>query len=263
MKTAVIVQARLGSSRLPAKVLLPLPTGRTVLEEVLFRCKQISGVDVVVAAIPDTAENDIVFAVADGHMRQHGGWIVRGPEHDVLARYAKAAEAVGADTVMRVTSDCPLIDPVVCGQVLEAYRAARDVHGNVEYCSNSIENRRTYPQGFDCEVFSRDVLDLANRKVLPYSQKVDPVAVEREAWRRGLVYVPMDVENVNAAANDREHVTPWIIRNAEYRWIVMPNGEDRSHLRWTLDTLADYVHIWRIFEDQLLMGIGPGPVEAA
>src|ERR1041385_9116254 len=136
MVTAVIVQARLGSTRLPAKVLLPLPTGRTVLEEVLFRCKQIPGVGVVVCAIPESetphrdpgmiakewAALKALFVNAPDMLAeralQQADVVVRGPEHDVLARYVKAAETVKADIIMQITADCPLIDPQVCGQVL-------------------------------------------------------------------------------------------------------------------------------------------------
>lgn len=213
--TACIVQARLGSTRLPAKVLLPLSTGRTVLEEVLFRCKQIPGVDVLVCAIPDTAENDILDAVIDGHMKEHGGWLVRGPEHDVLARYAKAAEAVKADVIMRVTSDCPLIDPEVCGRVL----AMVDRYDGRKSVFSSNCEHRTFPVGFDCEVFARRLLDEAH---------------------------------ANATTDeDREHVTPYIRRAAAEKHFIYSEGEDRSHLRWTLDTLEDYVRIWNVFQDQM------------
>lgn len=233
MTTAVIVQARLGSSRLPAKVLLPLPTGRTVLEEVLHRCKQIPGVDVVVAAIPDTKENDIVahFAVKELNTVRRGevGFeetiaamksrrlhkVVRGPEHDVLARYVKAAEAVNGDVVMRVTSDCPLIDPDVCSQVL---RARVRTNGGIWFsCNNSP---RTFPVGLDCEAFGRELLDLAAAEA--------------------------------TCKQDREHVTVWMRRHSN---IVQPvnvaSPVNRCESRWTLDTLEDYKVIWNVFEQQM------------
>lgn len=212
-KVACIVQARLGSTRLPAKVLLPLPIGRTVLEEVLRRCKQIHGIDEVVCAVPDTAENDIVASFAGREVRRDS--IIRGPEHDVLARYVKAAEAVGADVIMRVTSDCPLIDPAVCGDVLATFGFADDY---LDYCSNV--HPRTYPQGFDCEVFTRAAL----------------VCADQQATQQ----------------YDREHVTPSIINHPDCRKtsIVSPIG-DYSHLRWTLDTLDDYIRIWNVFQEQI------------
>ena len=188
-----------------------------MLEEVLFRCKQIPGVDVVALAIPDTAENDIIEKVAPHNLR-HVEWgipIVRGPEHDVLARYAHAAEAVNADVIMRITADCPLIDPEVCGEVLTVYRQ-RDA----AYCSNC--HPRTWPHGFDCEVFSASLLRRANEAVVQ-------------------VHCP-----------PREHVTPHIRLLADGNsHNVEHQGENRSHLRWTLDTLEDYVRIWRVFEEQM------------
>lgn len=215
-KTAVIVQARLGSSRLPAKVLLPLPTGRTVLEEVLHRCKQIPGVDVVVCAIPEDDWFFIQPIVEKVSASLYGHF---GAEDDVLGRYTMAAHASKADVVMRITADCPMLDPDVCGAVLNAFNAARDAHGGtVHYCSNTI--RRTYPQGFDCEVFSREFLDRANKEAPGLYQ--------------------------------REHVTPWMFepeRIESCRWIEAPNNEDRSHLRWTLDTLEDYRRIWDLMND--------------
>lgn len=216
IRTACIVQARLGSTRLPAKVLLPLPTGRTVLQEVLFRCAQIRGIDKVVLAIPDTPENDILLSHCALHLGLHE--IVRGPEHDVLARYVKAAEAVEADVIMRITADCPLIDPEVCGAMLASLKAER-----FDYMSNSWP-QRSFPHGLDCEVFHYRVLHEANL-----------MAIE---------------------PHQREHVTPWMqridprIKNAGYSsWALM--REPDPHTRWTLDTLEDYVRIWGIFEQQM------------
>jgi spore coat polysaccharide biosynthesis protein SpsF len=230
-KVAVIVQARLGSTRLPAKVLLPLPTGimtlcgerfvpaATVLEEVVNRCIMIDGVDVVVAAIPDTPENDILVDILNRGQEERQEFdgdpplkIVRGPEHDVLARYARAAEAVKADVIMRITADCPLIDPEVCGLVLAASRP-------VDYCSNVWP--RTYPQGLDCEVFTRDLLRRA---------------------------VSEDHDYKDSSA---EHVTTWMAKGQGIRRANVFDREDRSHLRWTLDTLDDYKVIWSVMQQQM------------
>lgn len=218
MRVAAIVQARLGSTRLPAKILLPLPTGRTVIEEVLHRCAKINGVDVVVVAIPDTVENDVLADIIHP-MTYEVQWLggkrlvmVRGPEHDVLARYVVAAEAVSADVIMRITADCPLIDPDVCAKVL------REVtEGRADYASN-VE-RRSYPQGFDCQVATRSTFDWANENATePY---------------------------------DKEHVFTILERlhapQLGYRRVNVSESPDRSHIRWTLDTLADYRTIWNEF----------------
>jgi spore coat polysaccharide biosynthesis protein SpsF (cytidylyltransferase family) len=146
MTTAVIVQARMGSARLPGKVMMDL-AGKPVLAYVLDRCDRIPGIDVVVCAIPDTAENDCLVPVIEGC----GATLFRGSERDVLARYVGAAAAVNADVVVRVTADCPLIDPEICGDVIELRKAK-----NADYASNV--HPRTYPQGLDCEVFTFEAL---------------------------------------------------------------------------------------------------------
>ena len=238
MTVACIVQARLGSSRLPAKVLLPLPTGRTVLEEVLHRCKQIPGVDVVVCAIPDTAENDILASVLDEMFRDES-WsygieqaVVRGPEHDVLARYVKAAEAVKADVIMRITADCPLVDPEVCGQVL-ALAKEREAG----YASN-VWPDRTFPQGFDCEVFTRHVLHLAHKEIPPFYENV-PMAGGGLEGREGL------------GAMYREHAGCTWMQGQEFGNVCLRSERNRSSEQLTLDTIHDYRRIWSVFEQQM------------
>lgn len=228
MTTACIIQARIGSARLPAKVLLPLPTGRTVLEEVIFRCRQIKGIDVVVAAIPDTSDNDILVASAEkaaepycNHFAEIAERVnksfapvqtIRGPEHNVLARYALAAHIVDADVIMRVTADCPMIDPKTCGEVLSLFMD----HGHLDYCSNV--HPRTFPQGLDCEVFSRAAL--------------------------------LDAARANTTDYQREHVTPYIAEHPDCRKTGIVSPVDRSHHRWTLDTIEDYVRIWGLLANR-------------
>jgi spore coat polysaccharide biosynthesis protein SpsF len=202
MKTVAIIQARLGSTRLPAKVLLPLPTGRVVLQEVIHRCQQIQGIDAVVVAIPATADNDLLLPFASA-----AAMVVRGPEHDVLARYWEAAKAAEADVIMRITADCPLLDPQTCTETLDLYRK----HGP-GYVSNAWPVRE-YPHGWDCEVFSREALELAHFNATDYE--------------------------------DREHVTPYMKRTQCKAFLKA--RVDRSHLRWTLDALDDYVRIVDVF----------------
>src|SRR4051812_22543 len=125
MRTVCVVQARLGSTRLPRKVLMPLPTGRTVIGEVLTRCLRISGVDEVVCAIP---YDDHELAEEAGKYCD----IVFGPEDDVLARYVLAAEEHSADHIMRITGDCPLICPELCSAVLALHlRTGADYTSNI------------------------------------------------------------------------------------------------------------------------------------
>lgn len=205
MTTAVIVQARAGSSRLPGKTLLPL-AGATVLAEVLRRTAQVPGTDVVCCAVPEGTADDPVAREAAAA----GAIVVRGPEHDVLARYHQAATEIGAETVLRVTSDCPLIDPSLCGAVL----AAR-LSDNADYACNNMP--RQFPHGLDCEAFTAAALAQAQRHA----------TTDRE----------------------REHVTPWL-RETEHihRAVVAGPGGALAGHRWTLDHDADYVFLQAVFK---------------
>lgn len=197
--TVCIIQARIGSTRLPGKVLLPLPTGRSVLGEVVHRCEQIPGINEIVVAIP--VGDDPLLVEVEGHR------VTFGPEDDVLARYSIAAEVTDADRVMRITADCPMLNPKVCGEVLDLYMT----YPEALYASNVVE--RTYPKGWDCEVFSRNILDMA------YAEATE--------------------------AYDREHVTPWIIRTNAESLVTLRAAEDHSGDSCTLDTIDDYRTIWR------------------
>ena len=160
MKTAVIVQARYGSSRLPGKAILPLGT-ETVLAQVIARCERIPGVDTVVCATPDTAESDPVAEEAE----RCGALVSRGSETDVLSRYAKAARLAGADVVMRITSDCPFIDPFICGKLL-ALRAGND------WPYASLDMPASWPHGLDCEAFpARLLLEADEKATQPYERE--------------------------------------------------------------------------------------------
>jgi spore coat polysaccharide biosynthesis protein SpsF len=194
--TACIVQARVASTRLPAKVLKDL-AGEPVLGHVLRRCKAIPGVDVVVCATVDNPECDPIDSLAG----RYDAKVHRGSETDVLQRYLGAARQVDADIVMRVTSDCPLIDPALCGEVLERRRAEA-----ADYAANNFA--WTYPHGLDCEAFTRQALESA-------------AAEATEAY-------------------DREHVTPWIRKHPAYRKInVAGPGGAEAAWRWTLDFPED------------------------
>ena len=122
MKIAAVVQARIGSSRLRGKVLADLK-GRPMLEHVLHRAGMIDGVNEVVLAIPDSREDDVLEAIGT-----HAGVsIVRGDATDLLNRYHAAATASGADAVVRITADCPLIDPKVCSLVVRRFALGMDL----------------------------------------------------------------------------------------------------------------------------------------
>ncbi|HEV3176040.1 MAG TPA: glycosyltransferase family protein [Stellaceae bacterium] len=196
MTTACIVQARIASTRLPGKVLKDL-AGEPVLGHVLRRCEAIPGVDVVVCATVDSRDGAEIESLA----KRYDMPVHRGSETDVLDRYLGAARLVEADTVVRVTSDCPLIDPSLCGEVVERRRAE-----NAEYAANNFT--WGYPHGLDCEIFTRKALEAAAAEATePY---------------------------------DREHVSPWIRRHPTYRKVEVPGpGGPEAEWRWTLDFPED------------------------
>ena len=194
----------MGSTRLPGKVLKPL-AGAPMIARVVERTRRVTCIDEVVVATSVLPEEEpLVAACAALDVR-----IVRGSPSDVLSRYALAASESRADVVVRITSDCPLISPMVTARVVEAYRA-----GGCDYASNC--HRRTFPRGLDTEVFSRAHLDLA------HAEATDP--------------------------SEREHVTPFIWRRPErfpIRHVVDPI--DRSGLRWTVDTPEDLELAQRLY----------------
>jgi len=157
--TVALIQARMGSTRLPGKVLAEL-AGRPVLDWVVAAARAVPGVDRVAVATSDTDRDDPVAAwCADNGVSCH-----RGPEDDVLERFRGAAKAEEADTVMRLTADAPLLDPEVCGQVLLLLeRTGADYASNVE--------PPCWPDGLDCEAFTFAALETAAREARRPSER--------------------------------------------------------------------------------------------
>lgn len=144
LNIAIIVQARMGSTRLPGKVMLPL-NGSPVLEHVLERCAKIAGRDKVICAGIDSPEEQPIKALCERLKIS----FFAGDEKDVLSRYYHAAKKAGAEWVMRITSDCPLIDPVVCRGLIRQVLEDKADYGLT----------LGWPHGLDCEVFSFSVLN--------------------------------------------------------------------------------------------------------
>lgn len=205
MKIVAIVQARMGSERLPGKVLAPI--GRApMLAHVVDRVRACGAIDEVVVATGDGEADDAVAAACA--ILDVACW--RGSPHDVLARYAGAAAAHRADVVVRLTADCPLLDPAVIGRVVTALTAGPP---RGDYASNTIV--RTYPRGLDVEALWRTTLDL----------------VDREA----------------VAPAHREHVTAFVHDHPErFTRVSVEAGLDASDLRLTVDTAADLELVRRI-----------------
>ncbi|WP_170291913.1 cytidylyltransferase domain-containing protein [Heliobacterium mobile] len=148
MSTAIIVQARMGSTRLPGKVLKPL-SGKPVLWHIFDRLKRVREAQVLCLATSHLAADDSLAEIA----RQWGIYVFRGDESDVLSRYVGCAQEVGADRIVRITADCPLIDPDVVGSAIDYFQAQPFDYLAVE----------GGPRGLDTEVFSRDALEEAHR----------------------------------------------------------------------------------------------------
>lgn len=196
MSVIAIVQARMGSTRLPGKVLLNLED-KTVLEHVIRRIEASEHVDdVVVATTISKADLRIVELCA--HL---GISVYCGSENDVLDRYYQAAKLFKADTIIRITSDCPVIDPIIIDEVISLH-----LKTNADYTSNTL--KETYPDGQDIEVFT--------------------FASLKTAW--------VDAN----LASEREHVTPYIRNNPDFfKYASLEHKEDLSQKRWTLDNTED------------------------
>lgn len=158
-RVAVVVQARMTSTRLPGKVLLSL-SGKSVLQHHLDRLTT-SGLNTIVATTSESSDDPIVeFCAAKGIQ------YVRGSEQDVLSRYALAASNYDLDMIVRTTSDCPLIDGQLVAAAVDEYARADEPW---LYLSNTLE--RTYPRGLDFEIFSRTMLDVASTSATTSSQR--------------------------------------------------------------------------------------------
>jgi spore coat polysaccharide biosynthesis protein SpsF len=208
MKRVAIVQARMGSTRLPGKVLRPI-AGQPMLGQQLRRLQACSSIDEVVVATSDQPEDDAIaqFTSSAGH-RVH-----RGSADDVLKRMVDAAVGARADVVVRVTGDCPLIDPEVTARVVDDLVGHADT---CDYASNVL--RRTFPRGLDAEAMFIDTL-----------QRLDRIATS------GL---------------EREHVTI-AIRSGHPDLFLSRSVEDEfdnSDLRWTVDEPDDVRLLELLFE---------------
>ena len=205
MKTVAIIQTRMGSTRLPGKVLMDLG-GDTVLSRVVRRVRRAKVVqDVLVATTTFPSDSAIVE-----ECNRLGVPSFRGSEADVLDRYYRAAQACAADAVVRVTSDCPVIDPELVDSTVAVFLGQ-----HADYASN-VSPRR-YPRGLDTEVFSMTALE--------------------RAWRD------------SSEPHQREHVTPYFSEHPElFRLASSPGTSDYSQYRWTLDTSDDLALLRAIYE---------------
>lgn len=204
----VILQARIGSTRLPAKVLMKI-CGMTMLNLIINRLSQCKKVDDIILAIPNSNQDDVL----EQHAKKLGCHYYRGSEEDVLSRYYQAAIQFNVNEIVRVTADCPLIDPTLVDLMIEHY-----LKENIDYAAIGVEGK--FPRGLDAEIFSFDTLKKVN------------------------------IEAKNSY--EREHVTPYIYEHPELfkiRFIQAPDKLRRPEIRLTVDTKEDFNLVREIFKN--------------
>lgn len=209
-KVVAIIQARMGSTRLPGKVMKNI-CGKTVLAHVVERVRASQGVgSIVIATTIKGPDNAVAEEAAHLDVK-----VFRGSQEDVLSRYYLAAVENKADIVVRVTSDCPLFDAHILDDMLHLFEQQELAGEPIDYLSNSLV--RSFPLGLDAEIFTFAALERAYR----------------EATK--------DYE--------REHVTPYLYQHPEiFRVLNFPHVPDLSCYRWTLDTPEDFLVIKTIYE---------------
>lgn len=207
MKVVAIVQARLGSTRLPGKVLKDIEE-KPMLWHVFHRLQSAQEVDELALATTTSPQDDQLEQFAQGL----GLACFRGEEEDVLSRYLGAAVEFKADIIVRVTSDCPLIDPLIVDSIIKGH-----LDSNADYTSNTL--KRTYPRGLDTEVLSFRTLERAYKEA--------------------------------SKQYEREHVTPYIWQHPELFKLHNVEAEGklrRPDLRLTVDTEEDLELICEIYK---------------
>ena len=204
--TVAIVQARMGASRLPGKTLADV-SGQPMLSHVVRRARQVGGVDQVVVATSENPADEVIVSFC----KERNIACFRGSEDDVLDRYFSAARHFEAEVVVRVTADCPMLDPGVVDRVIDRFEG-----GEWDYVSNVL--RYTYPDGLDTEVLGIETLE--------------------RAWREATL------------ASDREHVTTYVRNHPTlFRLANVENDEDLSAMRWTVDEPEDLEFVRTVFAE--------------
>ena len=203
MKIVAIVQARMGSTRLPNKVMMKI-NGAPLIELLFNRLSKSININQVVLA---TSNNENNLPLVE-HIKGLGYEVFSGDENNVLDRYFHAAKLFEADTIVRITGDCPLVDSTLVDEVIKGF-----VDTNSDYASN--REPPTYPDGLDVEVISIKALEDAQKNAQEVFQ--------------------------------REHVTPYIINSEVYKKFYLKNSKDLSAERWTVDEPEDFNVVQNIF----------------
>lgn len=216
MKVVCVIQARMGSSRLPGKSLKPV-AGRPLIAHVVERARAVEGVDVVVLATSASPQDLALGAVARSLGVEHVA-ASDAPEWDVLTRVILVGGIFGADAVLRITGDCPLLAPEVATEAVKLYRAhkAGVFPVDVAHVGNDTSTSG-YPDGTDVEVVSMDALLAADKRLGHHV----------------------------ADRVDREHVTSWVLRTLPTA--TMKCDDDWSSLKLSVDTEADLARVASVF----------------
>jgi spore coat polysaccharide biosynthesis protein SpsF (cytidylyltransferase family) len=209
VRRVIVVQARTGSTRLPGKVLMDVG-GRPMIEQQLKRLQRCRRADDIVVATTQKEDDTPVVAIAE----TVGARWFRGSEDDVLARYLGAASEARADVIVRITADCPLIDPDVTDRVIAELERPDEA---CDYASNVMP--RTFPRGLDSEALSRDALERVGR--------------------------------LASTRPEREHVTLCVRERCRDLFLTrsVVDAEDNSDCRWTVDTADDMTLVRRLYAD--------------
>jgi len=204
VKVTAIVQARMGATRFPNKVMQPV-CGKPLIGLLLDRLSRSTQINQIVLATSTDPRNESLVS----YVKSRNFEVYQGSEDDVLDRYYRAAKGVHADVVVRITGDCPLVDAVLVDKIVSDF-----LKSGVDYASNT--SPPSYPDGLDTEVFTIGALERAHRE-----------ASEQQ---------------------DREHVTPYIVKSPAFRKLNCAHTEDVSAERWTVDEKEDLEVVRGVFQ---------------
>jgi len=199
-----IIQARMGSSRLPGKTLIKLDENYSTLDYVINQLSHSNLLDKIIVATTNLEQDDII----EKNLKTKQIDCFRGSSNDVLDRYYKCAKKFQINKIVRITADCPLIDPVLVDTVIQKFESEE-----CDYVTNTLT--RTFPIGTDVEIFSFKILE--------------------ETWK------------IATLPSEREHVTSFMRKKeSNFNLVNIKNDVDLSNLRWTLDRKEDLVLIRKI-----------------
>jgi|SaaInlStandDraft_2_1057019.scaffolds.fasta_scaffold20927_3 spore coat polysaccharide biosynthesis protein SpsF len=203
-KITVMIQARTGSTRLPRKALKEIE-GKLIIWHMINRAKKIKSVQQIIIITTKKKEDEIFLKIA----QENGVFGFQGSEKDLLDRHYSCAKKFNADPIIRITSDCPLIDPCLVEKMLQVF-----LKKNYDYVTN--REPPTYPDGLDTEIFSFSALKKADK--------------------------------FSKMSSEREHVNPYIVKNPKkFKIFNYENKKDLSHLRWTVDEKQDLKFVRQIY----------------